>query len=123
MSFAQRHIIAVTTSAGGAATVFSPVVTGKIQTLIYTKTDFAAGVDFTITVEGTGEGVWTETDVDASATVAPRQPTHDNAGVASLYAATGEPVEDHIAVANDRIKIVIASGGATKTGTFTLIMA
>jgi hypothetical protein len=123
MSFAQRHVIAVTTSAGGAAEVYSPVVTGKIQTLIYTKTDFANGVDFTITAEATGETIWTESDVNASKTVAPRQATHSNVGVASLYAGSGEPVEDHIALAEDRVKFVIASGGDTKSGTFTLIMA
>ena len=123
MSFAQRHVIAVTTDSGGDATVFSPVVTGKIQSILYTKDDFDAGVDFTCRVESTSEAVWIETDVNATALRAPRQATHDQSGVASLYAVGGEPVEDYIAVANDRIKFVVASGGDTKSGTFTLIMA
>ena len=35
-----------------------------------------------------------------------------------LYAAAGLPVQDGILLANDRVKIVIAAGGDTKTGTF-----
>ena len=34
----------------------------------------------------------------------------------------GTAVQDHIAVAQDRIKIVVASGGNTKSGTFTVIL-
>ncbi len=98
------------------------VVTGKIQTLVYTKEDFDNGSTFTITIEGTGEGVWTESAVDADAVRAPRQPTHDNVGAASLYAEAGLAVEDYIAVANDRIKIVIASGGNLKSGTIDVVL-
>jgi hypothetical protein len=123
MSFVQKHTVTVTTDSGGDATAYTPVTTGRVQTVVYVKDDYAAGVDFTITVEGTAEGVWTESNVNASATVAPRQATHSTVGVASLYAAAGEPVEDHIAIADDRIKIVVANGGDTKSGTFHVIMA
>lgn len=122
MSFIQRFTVPVTTDAGGDATAYTPNFTGKISQIRYVATDFTAGVDFTVTVEGTGENVWVELNVNASKTVAPRQATHDTAGVASLYAAAGEPVEDKIAVANDRVKIVVAAGGATKTGTFHVLV-
>ena len=122
MSYAERHDIAITTATGGGATGYSPVITGSINAIIYTKDDFTDGVDFTITAEGTGQGLWTELNVNASKTVAPRQPTHDVVGVASLYAAAGEDVEDQIAIAKDRVKIVIAAGGNTKSGTFTVIV-
>ena len=122
MSYTQRHSITVTTAADGSATAYSPVVSGKISQIIYTKTDFATGVDFTITFEATGETLWTESNVDASTVRAPRQSTHSNLGVAALYAAAGSAVLDKISIANDRIKIVIASGGATKTGTFSIIL-
>ena len=121
MSFAQRHAVEVTTAADGSATAYSPVVTGKVSTIRYVKTDFANGVDFTITSEATGETIWTQADVNASATVAPRQATHSTAGVASLYAATFA-VNDKIALAGDRVKIVIASGGDTKAGTFHIVL-
>jgi hypothetical protein len=55
----------------------------------YVKTDFADGSSFTITSEATGETIWSESSVNASATRAPRQATHSTAGVASLYAASG----------------------------------
>lgn len=121
MSFAQRVAVTVTTAADGSATAYSDTVTGQISAIRYVKTDFAAGVDFTITSEATGETIWTEVDVNASATRAPRQATHSTAGVAALYAATFA-VNDKIAVANDRIKIVIANGGDAKVGTFYVIV-
>jgi len=121
-TYTERHTVAVTTDGSGDSTDYTPVVTGRVIAIIYTKTDFAAGVDFTITAEGSTEGLWTEVNVDASKTVAPRQPTHSQVGVASLYAAAGEPVEDHIYLANDRVKIVVANGGTTKTGSFDVVI-
>ena len=87
----------------------------------YVATDFAAGVDFTITAEATGETLWTELNVNASVTKAPRQPSYGTDGVASLYASAGTAVQVPIPLANDRVKIVIAQGGSTKTGTFHLV--
>ena len=118
----ERFTLTATTDASGDATVFAGPVWGLLHTIVYTKVDFDNGVDFAITIEGTAEAVWTESNVDATATRAPRQATHDVVGVASLYAAGGEPVEDLIALADDRIKIVVSSGGDTKTGTFHVII-
>lgn len=122
MSYVERHAVAVTTAADGSATAYSPVVTGKLSQIRYVKTDFTDGVDFTITAEATGETLWTESNVNASATRAPRQATHDTVGVASLYAAAGAAVNDKIALANDRVKIVIASGGNAKAGVFHVVI-
>lgn len=122
MSYAERHVVSVTTAADGSATSYSPVITGKISTIRYAKTDFADGVDFTITAEATGETIWAQENVNASATVAPRQATHTTAGVAALYAAGGSAVLDKIALANDRVKIVIASGGNAKSGAFHIVL-
>jgi len=126
MSYAEAHTITVTTDASGNATEYSPVVTGRIMTIIYTKPGsggFDTGVDFSITTEDTGQDVWVEDNVDASKTISPRQPTHDKAGTASLYAGSGEPVEDYIIAASERIKVTISNGGDTKTGTFVIIIA
>jgi hypothetical protein len=119
---AKRHKVEVVTSALGAATVYTPVLSGRLAHIQYVKGDFANGVDFTITSEATGMSLWTDTDVNASELVSPRTPTHDQAGAASLYAATGEPVEDQFVLAADRVKIVIADGGDTKSGTFHIVM-
>lgn len=120
--YAQRHTINVITAADGSATAYSPVVTGLLSQIRYVATDFAAGVDFTITAEATGETLWAELNVNASATKAPRQATHGTDGVASLYAAAGTAVQAPIALANDRVKIVIAAGGDTKAGTFHIVL-
>jgi hypothetical protein len=124
--FCQALQVSVTTAVGGAATAYTErPVNGRVLKVIYTKhgtTPFADGVDFTITTETTAQNVWVESNVNASKAVAPRDPTHDTAGVASLYAAAGEPVEGYVWAADERIKIVIAAGGDAKLGTFTVIV-
>lgn len=122
MSQVQRLAVEVTTEADGSATAYTPTVTGLVSQIRYVKEDFADGVDFTITSEATGETIWAESDVNASATRAPRQPTHSTAGAAALYAGGGAAVNAPIALANDRIKIVIASGGDAKSGTFHFVI-
>ena len=118
----ERHVVALTTDASGDVTGYTPVVTGRVLQIHYVKTDFANGVDFNITAEATGQQLWVQADQNASAIKAPRQPTYDGVGAASLYAATGEPVEDHIYLAKDRVKIVIAQGGNAKSGTFHVVI-
>ena len=122
MSFVQRETVVVVTAADGSATAYSGTVTGKVVSVRYAKTDFADGSTFTLTSEATGETIWSEAAVNASATRAPRQATHSTAGAAALYAAGGTAVNDQIALANDRVKIVIAAGGSVKTGTFHIIL-
>jgi hypothetical protein len=113
----QRYSKAVTTAADGSATAFTDPVNGLLSQIRYVKTDYDDTVDFTITSEDTGETLWSQSNVTASATKAPRQATHKTDGVAALYASGGEPVNDLIAVTG-RIKIVLAQGGNAKTGTF-----
>jgi hypothetical protein len=121
MGYAEAHTVAITTAGGGTATGYTPVVSGRIAAVIYTKTDFANGVDFTITSEGTGQTIWTESDVNASKTVAPRQASHTTVGVAATYDGTRAALVP-VVVANERVKIAIAQGGATKTGSFVVIV-
>jgi hypothetical protein len=121
----RRHVVTVTTIADGSATAYSPRLTkgGKIAAIHYIKTDYADGVDFTITSDGTGETLWTESNVNATDYCYPRAPTHSNAGVAALYAAGGSAVNDLIRLgAGDRVKIVLAQGGNVKTGAFHIVV-
>lgn len=118
----RRYKVDVTTDASGNATAYSPRIRGKIHQIEYVKVDFATGVDFTITGELTGVGLWTQTNVDASAIRAPRQPTHDQAGAVALYASGGTGVNDKIAIVADRVKFVIAQGGNAKSGTFHIMV-
>lgn len=121
-----RYKVTVTTDAAGNATAYSPRLSGEIHQIEYVKdpgaNPYAAGVDFTITGEATGVGLWTQSDVNASAVVAPRIPTHSQVGVASLYASGGTAVLAPIAIANDRVKIVLAQGGAAKVGVFHVLV-
>jgi hypothetical protein len=94
-----------------------------VHQIEYVKTDYANGVDFTITGEATGINLWTESDVNASAVRAPRQATHSQVGVAALYAAAGTAVADKVALANDRVKIVLAQGGNAKVGVFHILVS
>lgn len=118
----RKFTVSLTTDASGDVTAYTPYLSGLVQQVIYTKTDFADGVDFTITVEGTGETVWTESNVNAAVAKLPRAATHSTAGVALLYAAGGAAVANQIAIGRDRIKCVIAQGGNTKTGTLTFLI-
>lgn len=118
----QRHTVSVTTASDGTATAYtSNAVTGAVLMVKYTKVDFDNGVDFTITTETTGQGLWTDTNVNASETVYPRCATNGADGAALLYAAGGTAVTDRIYAVNERISFVIAQGGNAKSGTFTVI--
>lgn len=119
---AERHVVTVTTATGGAATAYSPVVTGRVLAIHYVKTDFADGVDFTITAEATGETLWTENTVNASASRYPRAALHGTDGAAALFAAGGTALREPVVLANDRVKIVIAQGGDAKTGAFHVVI-
>lgn len=118
----RRISVEVTTAADGTATAYSSRVSGAVHSIHYEKVDFADGVDFTITAEKTGEQLWVESNVNAATARYPRAATHTPAGAAALYAAGGTAVLDKPAVANDRIKVVIAQGGNAKSGTFHFLV-
>lgn len=118
----RRYKVSITTAADGSATAYTPRIAGKIHSVQYVKTDFADGVDFTITAEATGESILAKSDVNASAVFYPRAPTHSQVGAALLYAAAGSPVNDKIALASDRVKIVVAQGGNAKSGVIHVLV-
>lgn len=116
----RRFEVSVTTDASGDATAYSPYLSGYIHSIQYEKTDYADGVDFTITGEANGVTLWTESNVNAAALKLPRAATHSTAGVAALYAAAGTAVNDRMALSRDRVKIVVAQGGNAKVGNFVI---
>lgn len=118
----QRIEVNVTTDENGDAEVYSEVVSGPIHRVHYVKDDFAAGVDFDVTLEASGEVVWDEDNVDASKTIAPRRALHSTAGAAALYAAGGEAVLGPVIAASERIKVVVANGGNAKKGKFIFVV-
>lgn len=120
--YPQRITVTIETDADGDGIGYTPVVDGRVLSIQYVKDDYDNGVTVDVVGEETGQVIWDQDAVNASAQVAPRQPTHDKLGAASLYAAGGEPVEDYYYVANERIKVTIGSGGNTKSGKFHVVV-
>lgn len=116
----RKFTVPVTTDGSGNATAYSPYLSGYIESVQYVKTDFADGVDFTITAEATGDAIWSVSNQNSAATVRPRAATHSTAGVAAVYASGGTAVNDRIALGRDRVKFVIAQGGNAKSGAFVV---
>ena len=121
----ERFSVSVTTAADGSATAFSPTITGAISSIAYVAdgtNPYDATVDFTITIEATGQGLWTQSNISASGTRAPRQPTHGQDGTDRFYTGTNvnHAVQDLICLANDRVQIVLAQGGNAKVGQFVI---
>lgn len=116
-----KQVVAVTVNASGAATSYSEVLNGKLIAVQYVKDDFADGVDFTITAETSGLGIWTDTNINASETVFPMTAAHDNTGAAITYDGT-RPVYVPIPLCNERVKIMVASGGTSTSGTFNILV-
>lgn len=117
---AQRFTVTIVTDGSGDGTGYTDPVNGLLDRIVYDKAGsggYDNGVDFVVTMDESGEILWDEDNVNASAARAVRQATHSTAGAAALYAAGGEAVRDRIAVTG-RIKVVVAAGGAAKTGTF-----
>lgn len=78
----------------------------------------ATGADLDITGEITGVVISNQDNIGTVAfTKATRQATHDEAGAALLFAGAGEPVEAPVAVAGERLKVVIAQDGNVLSGT------
>jgi hypothetical protein len=119
--YIQRHIVTITTSGAGAGTGYTPPVRGRVLAITYVKTDYANGVDFDVTLETTGVVIWDQDNVDAAATVYPRKQVQSTAGVALTLEGT-EPVAEPVYAGNERVKIVVANGGATKTGAFHVLI-
>lgn len=120
----KKFTVNVTTAADGTATAYTPRFRGKVHSIAYIKAgsgNFDDGVDFAITGEDTGEGLWTESNVNASKQVYPRADTHGRTAGASLFAAGGTAVQDKVGIVG-RVKIVIAQGGNAKTGQFLVMV-
>lgn len=120
--FAERLSVTITTDASGDGTGYISVPHGRVMSLHYVKVDFADGVDFTVTADATGEAIWSQSNVNAAASVYPRAAVNDVLGAAALFASGGTGIVEPIFLANDRIKIVVGSGGNVKSGTFIAVI-
>lgn len=111
------YTVTATTNGSGDATAYTDEpVFGRVESISYIKTDYANGVDFTITGETTTLSLWTDTDVNASETVYPRAVQNLSTDGSALTTHTP------MVIMGERIKVVVAQGGATKTGTFRIVV-
>ena len=118
--YAERHLVTITTDASGDGEGFTPDLTGRIISVQYVKPSsggYADGVDFAIVGEITGQDIWTQDNVNASATVAPRQAIQTTAGVG------GTSLFDYVVLARERVKITVDDGGNAATGSFYVTVA
>lgn len=119
--YCERHTVSLTTDGDGAATGYTPVVSGRVLSVVYTKTDFANTADITVTADVTGMAILTLTDQTASGTFHPRAQVHGPTGTALTFNGT-QTVNEPVPVAQERVKVVVAQGGDTKTGSVTIVL-
>lgn len=122
MTTTRRFVVPAVVASDGSGTFYSPYLSGKIESIQYVKTDYADTVDFTITADVTGETIWTESNVTAAAIKHPRAAAHSTVGVAATLDGT-RPMLVPVALSRDRVKIVIAAGGTSTTGSFTITIS
>ncbi|TVQ59913.1 MAG: hypothetical protein EA379_09540 [Phycisphaerales bacterium] len=115
MPHTRRETIDVPTDGSGAADVRFGAFNGLVLSVEYVKAaadSYADGVDFAITGGLGGQSIWAEDDVDASKSVAPVRAGSLTDG--SDSAMTEMPIGLH----DEPVRIVIANGGANRTGRF-----
>lgn len=117
----RKFSVPATTTTGGDATVYSPFLSGYIESIQWVKPGSGGitGATFAITAEATGETIWGEASISASTVRRPRAATHTTAGVAASYDGTRATL-DRIALGRDRVKIIVSGGGNTLSGTFVI---
>ncbi|MDE2426787.1 MAG: hypothetical protein KGO96_12870 [Elusimicrobia bacterium] len=121
--FAKSFTVPITTAADGTGSGFTDVTNGRVLGVVYVPdgtTPFANNVVVTITTEVSLQAVMTKT-VAAGNTAFSAYPKVQNNAVADASAIAG--AFDFIPLAgNERVKIAIASGGDTKSGSFMVIV-
>lgn len=116
--YVERHEVTITTDASGDGIGYTPDVCGRIISIQYVKTDYADGVDFTITGAKTGIGILAVENANASAVWFPRSQIHDSADGSGLTWDGTYKLVDAVGVVDEQVKIVVAAGGDTKSGKF-----
>lgn len=110
----------ITTTSGGAATVYSGKMTGRLRGIKYMpgSSGLDTNADLTITSETTEQAILTKADAGTSTVwfypVAPANKTAD--GAASTL------TEVPLFLIEERIKVVVAQGGNTKSGSIGFLI-
>jgi hypothetical protein len=111
---------AIVTDAGGNATVYlGSVLRGYLVSLIYRPGTILTGADLTVTAEISGAPILTKANLGTdNSYLYPRAlPTNAN----SLTGPLGTVPSERIPLVKERIKVVVAQGGDTKTGSIEAV--
>lgn len=101
----------ITTDADGAATVYlGSKLRGRVHAIKYTAGTLDSGTDLVITGETTGVAILTDSP-SGSEWFYPRAFAN-----AVTTGAAGTAAQEDVHVLNERIKVVVAQGGNTLTG-------
>lgn len=122
MNAIQLITVAVLTDASGDSSATINPQPGRFLQMRYVPDGTApldTGTDIDLTGATTGFVYLNHDNIGTSAyDRAVRYPTSALDGSASLYAATGEPVEDFGYVGGESLTFTVANGGNAKSGTF-----
>lgn len=110
----RKVVIPFTTNGSGAADTLSEVAAfGEVVAVNIDTGDAASTADFTITANETGVVVFNKTNIASDVQYPVRTPTYDTTGTA-ITGAYSAPV------VAERLRLVVAQGGATKSGVVTV---
>lgn len=108
--------VTITTDGSGAAEVYSGYVNGRIIALGYRPGDIETGATVTVTTETTVQAVLVKASAGTSNLwFYPRIAESKNTDGSALTSY------DYICAANERVKIVVATGGDTLSGEMLVV--
>ncbi len=107
----------ITTASDGSATQLFDVTSGYVHSIRVVDTDITNTANVTITVERTGQNILIDGDFGATQTFYPRTLEQLDTDGSNLSTHT------RVALANDRVKLVLAAGGDTKSAIVYIVIA
>lgn len=122
MAYIRKFTATVTTDGSGDGIGYTDEIDQgyvvRVQYVKHGSTPFSDGVNVTITGKDSGVGILTEANLNASGIRFPLGASHK----AADGAVTGNN-DMLLAIFGEKIKVVVASGGDTKTGQFIFYVA
>lgn len=114
----RKQTVTVTTGvSSGAGTGYTGVISGRILSIRYAKTDYTDGVVLAVTLESSGETVLAKATGTMNASFLARPRTLVQKNIDGTDLTTYEPTH----CAEDRVLFSVSSAGNSKTGTFIVV--